>query len=143
MKMLRLNNPKGLHQARQGLADTGALRVDFAAQGSRLPVLIVHCAAVRHYAVNPPPRDNPYYYVGLVEFGGCYPFTLGGVNWGYAKDKLRVKTDVDAMNLTALLNAVGQTSRRHLDEFLERLMMSPSDDTAVDFHHYAHRGGPL
>jgi hypothetical protein len=148
MEMLRLNNPKGIHKARQVLNETGALFVSFAAQGTHIPLLIIHCPAVKHhgyaegasYAGTGTGLD--YHYVAYMEFGGVYPLTLGNLHPGYVAEKLRLKHDADALNVVGFLNALGQRTAKELDEYLERLRMSPYDDTALDFNHYQQTGGP-
>jgi hypothetical protein len=146
--MLRLNDPQGIRKARQMLNETGALFVSFAAQGTHLPLLIIHAPAVKHhgyaegacYAGTATGQD--YHYVAYMEFGGVYPLMLGGLHPSYVAEKLRLKHDADALNVVGFLNALGQRTQKELDEYLERLKMSPYDDTALDFDHYQQTGGP-
>ena len=148
MKMLRLNDPLGIRKARQVLNETGALFVSFAAQGTHIPLLVIHGPAVKHlgYAngdgYSGTGSGTNYYYVAYMEFGGVYPLMLGCLNPGYVAEKLRMKHEADALNVTGFLNALGQDTVKALDEYLERLKMSPYDDTALDFAHYQQTGGP-
>lgn len=148
MEMLRLDNRKGMGQAWQLLRDIGALFVSFAAQGTHLPLLIVHQPAVKHWGYAPEDgyagtKSGDYYYVGLMEFGGLYPFSLRDISAGYVADKLTMRHFADALNTTAFLKALGQRTRNELQEYLDRLHMSPHDPTAVDYNHYVHGGGRL
>ena len=148
MKMLRLNDPSGICRARQILNETGALFVSFAAQGTHLPLLIIHGPAVQHFGYakdvgySGTGTGKDYYYVAYMEFGGAYPLMLGHLHPGYVADKLRLKHDADALNVVGFLNALGQNTTKALDEYLERLKMSPYDPTALDFDHYQRTGGP-
>lgn len=147
MKMLRLNDPSGIRRARKVLQETGALFVSFAAQGTHLPLLIVHGPAVKHFGYADGDGysgtgSGDYHYVGYMEFGGVYPLMLGHLHPGYVAEKLRLKHDADALNVVGFLNALGQNTVKALDEYLGRLKMSPYDPTALDFDHYQQTGGP-
>lgn len=150
MEMLRLNNPPGIQKARQILNERGALFVSFAAQGTHLPLLIVHKLAVIHYgytlnsgyAGTGSIFGDSYHYVALIEFGSAYPFMLGHLTPGYVAEKLRMKNEADALNVTAFLNALGQITGLALDDYLARLKMNPYDPTALDFDYYRGTGGP-
>lgn len=146
MKMLRLNDRKGIREARRTLWDTGTLFVSFAAQGTHLPLLVLDPLAVVHYGYQ---RGHGhagsvkgYHYVGYMEFGGLYPFVLGHLDSGYVEEKLRMRHAADALNVTGFLNALGQATQKALDEYMERLKLSPYDDTALDYDYYKLRGGP-
>jgi hypothetical protein len=148
MKMMHLNDHKGVVQAWQILQDTGALFVSFAAQGTHLPLLIVHQPAVKHWGYAPEDgyagtKGGDYHYVGLMEFGGLYPFVLASVSAGYVQDKLQMRNSADALNTTAFLKALGQTTLKALNEYLDRLHTSPHDPTAVDYDYYMRQRGRL
>jgi hypothetical protein len=83
MEMLRLNDPPGIRKARQTLRETGALFVSFAAQGTHLPLLIVHGPAVKHHGYADgfgyagTGSGSDYHYVAYMEFGGVYLLCWG------------------------------------------------------------------
>ena len=148
MKMLRLDDPVGIRKARQLLNDTGALFVSFAAQRTRIPLLIVHCPAVKHYGYASDfcyagtGTGDHYHYVSYVEFGGAYPLMLGQLSWGYVGNKLGFRNDVDALNVTGFLNALGQNTVSELNKYIARLRTYAHDPAALDFDFYRSAGGP-
>lgn len=148
MKMLRLNDPACIRAAHKVLHDTGSLFVSFAAQGTHIPLLIVHVPVVKHWGYAEgfgyagTGNGMEYYYVAYMEFGGVYPLMLGNLMPGYVADKLRIKYEADALNITAFLNALGQSTVDSLNEYLSELKMSSYDPTALDFDHHKYTGWP-
>lgn len=88
--------------------------VDFAAQATRYPLLIVPDDAVHSIGFTKSygggDRGQGYFYVTVMEFSdrGAYPLLLGSnLHAGYVREKLGLKTVACANNVTAFLNAIG------------------------------------
>lgn len=92
--------------------------VDFAAQATRYPLLIVPDDAVHSIGFTKSygggDRGQGYFYVALMEFSerGAYPLLLGSLHAGYVHEKLGLKTVACANNVTAFLNAIGSDDVR-------------------------------
>ena len=142
MEMVKLTQPTQMREAWQMLHDIGIIAVSFAAQATHIPLLIVDPWRIAHvgYAQGfgyGGPLDN-FHYVGVVEFGGLYPLTLGHLHPGYVHEKLRFRTAADAANATAFLNAIGQPTLQKHESYLSSLVL---DGDHIDHEHYQQHPG--
>lgn len=111
---IRLTEPEKIEGVRrQVVVERRVVLVAFAAQMTSYPLLIAPDDAVLHIGFEKSygggKRGAGYYYVSQMEFSqkGAYPLMLGHLHAGYVAEKLGLKTDACANNVTAFLNAVG------------------------------------
>lgn len=137
MEMVKLTQLAKMREVWQRLHDVGVVLVSFAAQATHNPLLIVDPWRTVHFGYEKSHgyggQLGGYHYVGLMEFGGLYPLTLGCLHYGYVHEKLRFRTAADAENVTAFLNAMGQESLEALDGYMQSLVL---DGDHIDHHHY-------
>jgi hypothetical protein len=144
MEMVKLTQPAQMRAVWQKLHDVGVVLVSFASQATHSPLLIVDPWRTTHFGYEEGfgygGKMGSYHYVGLMEFGGLYPLTLGCLHRGYVHEKLRLRTAADAANITVFLNAMGQESLEALDEYLQSLVL---DSDHIDHHYYNEHPGAL
>lgn len=112
MNEVRFTTPERIEEVRVTLEKLHVVLVEFCAQATRYPLLIApdaavdHIGRVRSYGGG---EFGTFYYVGLMEFGqkGPYPLMLGVLMSGYVHEKLGLKTEACARNVTVFLNCLG------------------------------------
>lgn len=108
---VRLTDPAGIVMVRRALEEGKIVLVSFAAQMTHYPLLIGPDTAFTHIGFEKSygggPTGSGYHYVGLMEYGGLYPFQLGYLHAGYVKEKLKLRHRGCAGNITVFLNALG------------------------------------
>lgn len=112
MNEVRLTTPERIEEVRVTLEKLHVVLVEFCAQATRYPLLIAPDTAVDHIGRTKSYGGGDfgtYHYVGLMEFGqkGPYPLWLGDLMSGYVSEKLGLKTEACARNVTVFLNCLG------------------------------------
>lgn len=133
MNEVRLTLPNRIEEVRQTLEGGHVVLVEFCAQATRYPLLIAPDIAVDHLSSDRSYGGGDlgtYHYVGLMEFGGLYPLMLGSLHASYVWEKLRLKTEACARNVTVFLNCLG--SARGVRDYLKCI---PLVDDHVDHNH--------
>lgn len=106
---VRFTEPERLEEVKLALDAGLVVFVTFAAQATRYPLIIGQDAAFKHIGMDKSyggsDRGNGFYYVALMEYGGCYAFQFP-VHWGYLKEKLRLPHEGCARNISTFLNAL-------------------------------------
>jgi hypothetical protein len=114
MLEVRLTTPEHIEEVRATLENLHVVLVEFCAQATRYPLLIVPDVVVDHIGGSGNGYGGSfgdYCYVGLMEFGqkGPYPLMLGCLSSGYVHEKLGLKTEACARNVTVFLNCLGSS----------------------------------
>lgn len=125
---VRLTEPEKIEAVRDKVVvERRVVLVSFAAQMTHYPLLIAPDDSVLHIGYTKSygggSRGGGFYYVAVMEFAkqGAYPLMLGQLHAGYVQEKIGLKTDACANNVTAFLNAVGADDVR---AFLETVPLT-------------------
>jgi hypothetical protein len=106
---VRFTEPAQIEEVARLVKQGDVVFVALAAQMTRYPLIIGKDNAFTHVGMDKSygggDRIGVYYYVALMEFGGCYCFQPP-IHWGYLKEKLKLKHDGDASNIATFLNAL-------------------------------------
>ena len=136
MEAVHFKNIKEIEKIRTLLENDQPVLVEFCAQATRHPILLVPDSAIIHIGFRGKTyndtKPGSYVYVGLMEFGRLYPLSLGYLHRGYTGEKLGIRNEADAENVTEFLNALG-----HPDGVTDYLSKVPMQNDHVDHSSWA------
>lgn len=138
MQPVRLNDVAAVNHLRDLLqALHTPLLVEFCARGTRFTLGFI--PSRQWVQLGHPDTGGPgYIYIGLFstgKIGGFYPFDfVGYFSAGYLMEKLHITNEVDAVNIAALLNALGCPEGPEY-YLTQRVRLAPGRDYVDDTDH--------